>query len=400
MTDGVNLNQAGRVAIVGQIEEYENVTVKEVHLNESLLNPGLQTAIVCQNFVYGKNEFDKLKGREVNFTLVSRKKSQYFDTFKTLDVSQKVYRLDNRQWMPTNVGQTEEFTLHLCDKSLIEDAKSLVSKSWKCTSPTDIVEYVLGSCARVENLIADQSNPSRDYIAENIHPFQVVAQQSNVALDGDDPSFLHYMTYENRGTHYFRSLKRLIQAGPVATYTHTETGLLGGKDHNRDPYSVITFEFPCDFDLLSDILNGVDENGININSLMTFNPLNIDFSQIGGMLGGSCGIGSGNAKVSMTNKGTAGQQNGCETDVESHLLKRQARMGLLEKDKIAFRMVVPWNPDLNVGKIIRFEWKNKNGDGLVYGSGDYLISSLTHKVLLGGFSTTTVDCITNTFGNS
>jgi hypothetical protein len=62
-------------------------------------------------------------------------------------------------------------------------------------------------------------------------------------------------------------------------------------------------------------------------------------------------------------------------------------------------MVVPWNPNLHAGKIVSFEWKNKNG-GLVYGSGDYLISSLTHKVLLGGFSTTTVDCITNTFGNS
>lgn len=391
MVDGVNLNQAGMVAIAGQIGNYENVTVKEVHLNESLLNPGLQTAVVCQNFVYGKNDFNDLKGKEVSFTL--------YNSRDTLTVSQKVYRLDNRQWMPTNVGQTEEFTLHLCDRSLINDAKSLISKSWKCTSPKDIVEYVLGSCAGVENLVVDDCNPSRDYIAENIHPFQVVAQQANVALDGDDPSFLHYMTYENKGTHYFRSLKKLIEGRSVGTYQHVETGLAAKKDYNSEKFGVITFEFPCDFDLLSDILNGVDENGININSLMTFNPLNMDFSKFGGMVGGSCGIGSGNAKTSMTNKGTAGQQNGCETDVESHLLKRQARMGLLEKDKIAFRMVVPWNPNLHAGKIVSFEWKNKNG-GLVYGSGDYLISSLTHKVLLGGFSTTTVDCITNTFGNS
>lgn len=391
MVDGVNLNQAGMVAIAGQIGDYQNVTVKEVHLNESLLNPGLQTAIVCQNFVYNGNDFRGLKGKDVSFSL--------YNSRDTLTVSQKVYRLDNRHWMPSNVGQTEEFTLHLCDSSLINDAKSLVSKSWKCTSPTDIVQYVLGSCARVQNIVADDSNPSRDYIAENIHPFQVVAQQANVALDGDDPSFLHYMTYENNGTHYFRSLKALTNGAPVATYKHVETGLAAKKDYNSEKYGVIAFEFPCDFDLLSDVLNGVDENGININSLMTFNPLNLDFSQIGGMLGGSCGIGSGNAKVSMTNKGTANQQNGCETDVEKHLHKRQARMGLLEKDKTALRMVVPWNPNLHAGRKVRFEWVDKSG-GLVFGSGEYMITSLTHKVLLGGFSTTTIDCITNTFGNN
>ena len=102
----------------------------------------------------------------------------------------------------------------------------------------------------------------------------------------------------------------------------------------------------------------------------------------------------------MTNKGTAKEQGGCETDVESHLLKRQARMGLLEKDKIALRMTTPWRPDIHVGDLINLNWpgKNRSGGGAVYGSGTYLVTALSHKIMLGGFATTTMDCVAQTAG--
>ena len=150
--------------------------------------------------------------------------------------NQKIYRLDNREFMPINVGATEEFSLHACDQSLLNDAKSLVSKSWKCESPDTIVKYVLQSCAGVRNLDVQSSQPSRDYIAENIHPFQVVVQQANVALDGDDPSFVHYMTYKNNGTHHFRSLKSLCKGAPSGnkTFYYSDSGAAGNKDYNHN----------------------------------------------------------------------------------------------------------------------------------------------------------------------
>ena len=123
----------------------------------------------------------------------------------------------------------------------------------------------------------------------------------------------------------------------------------------------------------------------------------------GGMMSGSCGIGSGNAKASITNKGTAKEQGGCETDVEKHLLKRQARMGLLEKDKIALRMTTPWRPDVHVGDLVGLNWQCKprgqnSAGGMVYGSGTYLVTALSHKIMLGGFATTTMDCVAQTAG--
>ena len=69
----------------------------------------------------------------------------------------------------------------------------------------------------------------RDYIAENIHPFQVIAQQANMALKGGNPDYVHFMTYGWFGggswpTHHFRSLSSLCQGNPVRTYSYGDTG--------------------------------------------------------------------------------------------------------------------------------------------------------------------------------
>ena len=99
-----------------------------------------------------------------------------------------------------------------------------------------------------------------------------------------------------------------------------------------------------------------------------------------------------------SNMGTAQQQNGCEMKIEQYLLKRQARMGLIERDKIALRISVPWSPSLHAGDVITLNWFDKKTNGLVYGSGDYLIVSMTHKIHLGGHSVTVLDCASNTIG--
>lgn len=384
---------------LGGADGYEQITCKEVTATESLLTPGLQTSATFQSQIYKNTTFknwDQTKNQIMSLDMQ--------DGFgNSLQINQTIYRLDNREFMPVNIGQTEEMTFHACDQSLLKDAKTLVSKSWKCTTPTDIVNYVLSTCVGVYNADVQSSSPARDYIAEMIHPFQVIQQQANVALDGDDPSFVHYMTYGNgsmsQPTHHFRSLKSLCNQGSKYTYYHSETGERGGTAYNDSASrnSAIHFMFPCDYDLLSDLLNGLDENGNNINSGSFLNASDATGSYLNGNMSGC--VQNGNFKQSLTNKGTAQQQNGCETDVEKHLLRRQARMGLLEKDKVAFRLIVPWNPNLHAGDVITFEWRDKSqGSTLLYGSGDYLIASLTHKVQMGGYSTTTFDCVSKTVG--
>jgi len=384
---------------------FRDFSLREVLLAESLLTPGLQTSIRAQSYVHNIpiKWWDILKGQLVNIK-IKRPILEKFGYPTELEVEQTTYRLggrsataadgiDNRK-MHNRV--IEDLVFHACDQSLLNDAANLVSKSWKCETPTSVTEYVLRHCAGVKNFEKENSDPARDYIAENIHPFQVVTQQANAALaSGNDPSFVHYMTYENKGTHHFKSLKKLSQQAPIITLYFNYTG-----SSYSIPNSIMNYVFPCDFDLLSDVLNGVNQQGSDINSLATFDPATKSFNMFGNQDVG-CGIGGGVYKIAQSNQQSAANRNMCPDFVSTYLQKRQARMTLLEKDKIALRLVVPWNPIYNVGKTLEIKLINtedQSGSLLNYGSGKYLIVSLIHNIKVGGYSTITLDCVSETVG--
>lgn len=373
----------------------------EVILGESILNPGLQTSVrVHSNFqLLPIKVLDEFKGKSLNIS-VERPILANFGISPNMNISQTLYRLDNRRLINMNV---EEFILHACDQTLLDDASTLVSKSWKCTTPNSVVSEVLRSCAGAKKLDIESCDPARDYIAENIHPFQVVAQQSNVALaGGNDPSFLHYMTFQDMGTHHFRSLKSLTKTNHIMEFFYNEFGPgADSKDFDigyMNPSHIINHMFPCDFDLLSDALNGVGVDGSDQNSTAAYNFLNDTFSLFGSQTFG-CGIGSGNAKRTSTNSGTENLQNACPDYAYLYLQKRQARMAMLESENIALRITVPWNPKIHAGKIIKLTLHNRNDPRtLNYGSGKYLVHSMTHRIKNNGYSTTVMDCVSQTVG--
>jgi hypothetical protein len=376
-----------------------DLTLKEVTLAESLLTPGLQTSLKFQSTIHTPNKnYDDFKNSVLNM-IIDRPvlERDPWNFIRFLVLQQRVYRISNRRLYNNNI---EELTIHACDDSLLNDARSLVSKSWACGStPSTIAQDVLTNCLNIpgDRMQIESSGPPRTYIAENIHPFQVINENANVALNGEDPSFVHFMTYENLGTHYFCSLKSLIRQQPVGTFTYAEIGAASGYPI---PTNIMTYSFPCDFDLLSDILNGVDVDGTFLNTIATFNPITKMMSLFGNKAV-ECGIGGGNIIYPATNLGSAENQFTCNNGIEKYLLRRQARMNLLEQDKISLRMTVPWNPSLTAGKTINVELKNRPKTSqsyteLNYGSGKYLISSLIHNIKSGGFSTTTLDCISET----
>lgn len=371
----------------------DQVTPHEIILGESLTTPGLQTTVRVQSYYHNlpiKN-LDRFKGTNLTIEL-ERPVLAKFGLPSTMKVSQTIYRVENRTKLNNVV---EEFTIRACDQTLLNDAQKLVSKSWKCTTPSAIVSEMLGVCVGARSTDVEGSAPARDYIAETIHPFKVIDQQAEAALAaGNDPSFIHYMTYQNLGTHHFRSLYSLTRQSPVMEYFFDETASLSGYGN---PNAIMTNSFPCDFDLLSDILNGIGPDGSFMSSLISFNP----FKSIASMLGTpiiGCGDASAVLKAAMTNFSSE-QQGGCPDYSQFYALKRQARMALLEEDKIALKITVPWNPILNVGKIIKLTLNNKNDPTTKnYGSGNYLIKSLTHNIKFGGFATTTMDCVSQTVG--
>jgi hypothetical protein len=383
----------------------EDFTIREVTMTESLLTPGLQTAVKFQSFLHNMppKNFDKLKGVDLNIT-IKRPILGKFGYKEDMKVSQILYRMggrsainplttDNRKMVDRAV---EELSFHACDITLLNNQMNLVSKSWKCIPPSFIVNEVLRSCTGAKRLNIEPSDPPRDYIAENIHPFQVVSQQANAALaGGNDPSFVHFMTYENMGTHHFRSLKTMCGQSPIIELEYSNNGKAYMSRNG-----IMNYVFPCDFDILSDIMNGVGENGDLLNSLALFNPAIKLFALLGNQSRG-CGIGGAVHKVMKSNFGSAIFENSCDDFLYLYAQKRQGRMVLLERDKVALRLTVPWNTIYNVGKVIRVKFKNEGDETRQaenYGSGTYLISSLVHNIRAGGYSTITMDCVATTAG--
>jgi hypothetical protein len=392
-------------------QNLREVSVREITLGESLLTPGLQTSVLFNAHLHASPDGEGYVGKPKNYDdfkkkmmeiQIERRLLDYFAMQTTMEISQRIYRISDRKLLNSS---NEQFRVHACDDSLLNDARSLVSQSWRCTAPSDIVSQVLQGCAGVpsDKLQVEPCTPIRDYIAENIRPFQVVTQQANAALAlGNDPSFLHYMTYDNFGTHHFKSIYSLTKASlPIdKPFIFAETGVSSGYGN---PYSILKYHFPCDFDLLSDILNGIDVDGSFINSMVSSNPLAGTHSLFGNQATG-CGLGGGVMNLGKTNYNTEKAQDQCPSEIEKYLLKRQARMSLLEQDKIALSLTIPWNPMLHAGKMIDVQLPRKGvkdgGDDfkLLYGSGKYLIVNLTHTIKNGGFSTTTMECVAQTAG--
>jgi len=379
-----------------------DVTVKEVIIGESLLNPSAHAVVTLQTAMYFRPiDWNYFRCKPITINIRDNRQN----STRTMTVNQQIYRCDNRHFSTTNSGQVEELTLHSVDESILTDAETIMEKSWQCSTPAAVVREAM-SKLNVQSLRMNNSTgPGRPYVAESIHPLQVIQQQANVALyNGNDPSFLHYMTIDERtgvNIHNFQPLTELMNSSrqPYQLYA-SDLGVSGKKSFSdQAQYDIasrtaVTFNFPCDYDVLSDILNGVNCDGKNMNDVRTFNLASGDISSAMGAI-----TQAANIFKSLTNLGTAEQQNNCETNVEKYLHTRQARMGMLEKDKIALRITIPWTPSLHVGQQIYFNWSNRYDETFPqYGSGKYLILHMTHNIQYGGYATTTLDCIANTFG--
>lgn len=391
-----------RASVTTDENTIDQISIKEVTLTESLLTPGLQTSVIVQsqmnmpylknlsNF-YGKDLVIEAERPIIDIVTKGQLKSKFL-------TSQIIYRLSNRRRINDAV---EEFQLDACDATLLKDAKSYFSKSWTCVPPSQVVKEVMMECIQPQNMEIEDAQPNRDYIAENIHPFQIITQQAGMALSIDnDPSFVHFMTYQNKDgndipTHNFKSLSTMAKGKPFVEFVYSNKF---GLDYNyASPFDILDYSFPCDFDLLSDILNGYDEEGNERGSLIVFNKLTGAISIYGELE--DCGATNESA---ATNTGSEDLQNSCNTAVDKYLRKRPARMALIEQDKIALRLTLPFSPMLNVGRVITVKIPNggtARDSGQAednYGSGEYLIVNMTHNLKLGGFGVTILDCVAQT----
>lgn len=358
-------------------------TFKEVSLTESLLSPALLTIVTLQDVIMTNpmKNYDEYKGKNFVFSAMNPNIQG-----KQIDVNNVIYRLEQRKPFDRNI---ENYRLVATDKSLLQNHQIRISKQYAKMTPDAIVSDALGKL-NISQKILESTTPQRDYVARNVHPFEVIYDQANYALaKGNDPSLLHYMTYENGGTHHFRSIKELTQAGTVASYRYEDKG--SGEIMKRS-FGIMSYEFPCEFDLLSDIMNGV---GTNMSSSTGVNTVKGAFN-VYGTTGGNP-LGNGLVGSVFSNKGT--EDHSATTQFEGAQQRRPARMALLTPDRISCRIVVPFNPSLHAGNMINVVFPTNEKDvEFEFGTGDYMIVSLTHDLNVGGYGVTSLDLVSRTVG--
>jgi hypothetical protein len=353
-------------------------TFTQVFLTESLLSHALTTEIHIQDVTMTSpvKIYDDYKGK--NFIL-SAKNPNLPNT--QLDVYNTIYRMEKRT--PMNRA-TESYKLQATHVTLLTNQQKRIHKFYTKQTPSAIVADAL---SQVSSTVTDvePTNPIRDYSAKNVHPFEVIYDQANYALssNGNDPSLLHYMTYENLGTHFFRSIKTLTQQPVIAKYTYEDKG---AGYHLSHSYNIMSYEFPCEFDLLSDIMNGVGAPATSIGVNPIRSLWNSSTNSLGGNLSGS----------TFTNQGT--EDHSATTQFGEAQRYRAARLALLRPDRISLRITVPFNPSLHAGKMIKIVLPSSYGLE-EFGTGDYLIVSMTHNLRLAGYGVTALDCVSRTVGD-
>ncbi len=366
------------------------ITIPEIYMMESLLSPYLETTVMLQSPIHNVNtkNYDRFKFKTIKVSM----NNPNINNGQSYEFQQIIYRMEKRKPLHEGNYSVEEFSLKSCDKTQISDLGTRVSKWWNCQTPTDVVDEAL-NCAGAINRDLEPSQPKRDYHAPNIHPFQVIAEQANVALNNNDPAFLHYMTYLNGGTHHFRSLNNLTKQSSKWTYVYSESGL--GQDLGNTQ-NILNYNFPCDFDGLTDILNGLDVNGNPSASLIAYNAFNGVASLVKGNLS-SCGMsGALNRVVETTKYNNDGH---CGSHIEDYGEVRKARVSLIQQDKIMLNITVPFNPTLHVGDMIDVYFPSKVSTDFNHGSGTYLIVNMMNNIKRGGYATSVLECVSQNVGN-
>lgn len=435
---------------------FNELTVSDIYVYESILSPSVQISITFQDTVHLiKNYFQyKIhKGEMPKMTIDL--KNPMFDVPDSVPVGgeyrgQKtdsklsiagmvVYRMDNRK--PVNYHD-EEFTLHFCHPTTINNLKARMSDFYKMTQVNKIVQDALKATGSVINEV-EKADMKRDYMSNNQHPFQVISEIADMAYKEKRVQFLHYLTTESiSGKHYFYPISKLIDASPLTTFIYNEKG---ANQQLTDINNIMVYEFPCDFDTLLDLSGGIIHNekdyknhkpsmvsmnpfdgGMflvdgkvhgdrrtqgfggtlnagawsNLNNFESNKPYGAASSALGSAIGAASAIASGNPLGALSALSGGGMSlvgdASRPSQVEKYLHRRTEAITFLHRESIDLKIVVPFRPDMHVGKTINVKFESKRDYGTNkndFGSGKYLICHMTHNIKVGSYGTTTMELI-------
>lgn len=373
----------------------------------SFVTSGYITLIDAQGFI----ELLQLTGNEfieINFGKVKGGSNDNNQVFR-------VYKIGNR--VPSGNMNSEVYTLHFCSEELLLSEQNKISKSFKSTKISDIINNILTDklkvpANRIENI--EETSGVYDFIVPKIKPFEAVSWLSNYARPKATGAFgADMLFFETKNGFNFRSLQSMFKSEIYGTYKH-EVKNLGDsiQDFQEKTVNVLDYQVSKPYDILNEI-----NTGTFANQLMSIDPLarkvnvtNFDYSKFKTQAQTlNKGAPANNLKNRLGKKETESyegtlklafsnsiqqnvpyikEQGGVAKDIfiESYVPNRTAQISLANYTTI--KAAIPGDPGITVGRTIQFNLLSmkpsmqKELDSFY--SGKYLVTAARHVVTAAG----------------
>ena len=154
--------------------------------------------------------------------------------------------------------KTQVFTLHLISDSFMSGLDSKVSKSYKDTTISSIVEDIfftyLNSGGR--GIVVEPTDNTENFIIPNLRPVKAIQWLAKREVKGDA---VYYVFYDTMDSPYFISLNKLAEKEPKKKliFRPRVDDATGVGHLKKNEFKIDKFYFKDNFDKKNNIVNGV-----------------------------------------------------------------------------------------------------------------------------------------------
>ena len=331
----------------------------------------------------------------------------------------RVYKSSSRQ--PAGNMNTELYTLYFCSEELLLSEQTKISKSYKGTKISEIVNNILKEELKVDSKkisqsVIEETTGVYDFLIPRMKPFEAISWLSTYArpqLNGAIGADMLF--FETKLGFNFRSLQSMMKDDVYATYKYQAKNV-DEKTQNIQEKSttVIDYELSKPYDILNEITSGTLANQlISIDPLTrTFKKTNFDYTKYKGQ---AKSLNPGGVTNSLKNRlGKTEQQSyesvikvsigksnqkqvpyikqieaGVAQDIfiETSVPNRTAQINLA--NYTVLKASIPGDPGITAGRTVNFNLltlkpSNTKKDLDKFYSGKYLVTAVRHIIKPAG----------------
>lgn len=181
----------------------------------------------------------------------------------------RIYKISDR--VQAQSGSSQRYVLYFVSDELLQSQTMKISKGYKDTTVTDIVNDILQNYLKLpmNRLILDSTNKPVSVIIPNYRPLEAINWLASRAHTRNDTCWFFY---ENLDGYNFRSVQSLYRDPPAFANEFKLESKKTEKNIEEDKFTIDDFEVKKDFDSLSQA-----GNGGNAMKLLQLNPMDQSF---------------------------------------------------------------------------------------------------------------------------